>query len=243
MNIKIYQIDLDRDENGVAFESYESLSRYQKSDKVNSELYDKVFDGPVEAENLEDIYRIFNIDKPEDYRGRSLSVSDVVEVSESPDVKPSFYYCDSIGFKDIEFDAEKAHAPKNQMITVVMCEPRKKAFITEIGSDLESLQAAVGGCIEAYYPFLSDEAIVCNDEGKINGMSPCRGINNEEGELMDIIFGKFFICDCSDENFGSLSEDKQKDYLEKFGNPEHFFRVNGEIKAVKYEPRETVAER
>jgi len=243
MNIKIYQIDLDRDENGVAFESYESLSKYQDSDKVDSELYDKVFDGSVEAQNLEDVYRIFNIDKPEDYRGRSLSVSDVVEIIASESEKPGCYYCDSIGFKEIDFDTELCHEPKSAMITVVMCEPGKKAYVTEVGSELESLQAAVGGCIEAYYPFESEEAIVCNDEGKINGMSPCRGINNDEGELMDIIFGKFFICDCSGESFGSLNEDKQKEYLAKFDNPEHFFRVNGEIKAVKYEPREAVAER
>ena len=243
MNIKIYQINLERDDDGVAFEDYESLSRLQNSEKVNAEIYDKVYEGDVDAQDLEDVYRIFNVDHPDDYKGRSLSVSDVVEITDSEKEHPGFYYCDSIGFKEIDFDAELCHEKKSATITVVMCEPGKKAYVTEIGTRLEDLQAVVDGLIEPYYPFESPEAIVCNDEGKYNGMSPCRGIVGEDGELMDIIFGKFFICDCSGPNFGSLSKEKQDEYLKKFEFPEQFFRVNGTIKAVKYEPRENVAER
>ena len=243
MKLNIYQINLDRDENGVAFEPLDALPRWQNSAAIDSALYDRVYGGDVSAEDIEDVYRIFNIDKPDDFNGRSLSVSDVVEITESEEVKPGFYYCDNIGFKSVEFEPEKCGEVKKDTITVVMCEPGKKAYTAEIGTELEALQAAVGGCIEVYYPFESEECVVCNDEGKINGMSPSRGIYGEDGELMDIIFGKFFICDCSGENFGSLSPEKQQEYLEKYRQPERFFRVNGDIKAVKYEPRETAAER
>ena len=75
------------------------MDKYQHTGEIKAELYDKVFDGEVDAGDLEDVYRIFNIDKPDGYTGRSLSVSDVVEVVKSDDVRPCFYYCDSIGFK------------------------------------------------------------------------------------------------------------------------------------------------
>ena len=44
-----------------------------------------------------------NLERPEGYKGRSLSVSDVVEiVDENGD--STFHFCDSIGFKQIDFD-------------------------------------------------------------------------------------------------------------------------------------------
>lgn len=77
---------------------------------------------------------------------------------------------------------------------------------------------------------------VCNDEGKYNGMRPCRAIYGEGREMMDIIFGPFFICDCSTPYFGSLNKEQLERYTKQFQNPERFFRVGGEIKAVPYKP-------
>lgn len=53
---------------------------------------------------------------------------------------------------------------------VVMVEPGQYAYITEIGSGLDSLQKAVGGLIDCAYPWKDKACIVCNDEGLINGM-------------------------------------------------------------------------
>ena len=111
-----------------------------------------------------------------------------------------------------------------KLIQVVYCEPGKIAKIKEIKTGLENLQQAVGGLIETYYPFDEPVCVVCNDEGKINGMRPCRAVYGEDGELMDIIFGPFFICDSRGEDFGSLSEEQLKRYEEKFRLPEYFFR-------------------
>ena len=50
------------------------------------------------------------------------------------------------------------------------------------------------------------------------------------------IFGPFFICDCSTPYFGSLNKEQLERYTKQFQNPERFFRVGGEIKAVPYKP-------
>ena len=123
-------------------------------------------------------------------------------------------------------------------IRVVYCETGKVARVIEIGTELADLQRAVGGLIEPYYPFEEPVCIVCNDEGKFNGMRPNRAVRNEDGRIEDIIFGPFFICDCSTENFGSLTEEQLKRYSEQFRYPEHFFRDvhSNEIKAVRYDP-------
>lgn len=125
---------------------------------------------------------------------------------------------------------------QNETIRVVYCEPGKLAEIKEIGTELEDLQRAVGGLIETCYPFEEPVCIVCNDEGKINGMRPCRAVYGEDGRVNDIIFGPFFICDCSTENFASLSEEQLKRYEEKFRLPEYFFRGEKGIGVVRYDP-------
>lgn len=78
MKIRIYQINSDRDENRMMFLSHDRLERFQGSPEVDSKIYDKVYDKEVDCSNLEEVYTLLNIDHPEDYRGRSLSVSDAV---------------------------------------------------------------------------------------------------------------------------------------------------------------------
>ena len=57
------------------------------------------------------------------------------------------------------------------LMRVVLCEPGRRSTIAYISKTLEGKQAAVAGDIEAFYPFDEPIAIICNDEGKINGMS------------------------------------------------------------------------
>lgn len=119
-------------------------------------------------------------------------------------------------------------------IKVVYVEPGENAVIREIGTSLPELQEAVGGLIETYYPFDEEVCIVCNDEGKINGMRPCRAVYDAEGTMMDIVFGPFFVCDARGENFGSLSEDQLKRYIEMFFHPEWFVRIGGSIQVLRF---------
>ena len=140
------------------------------------------------------------------------------------------YYDDDIGMEGGE-----------KMIKVIVCEPGKMARVAEIGTGLEELQRAVGGgLIETYYPFEDAVCIVCNDEGKLNGMRPCRAILNDQNKVRDIVFGPFFICDGGGEDFGSLTEDQLERYGKMFEFPENYYRVDGEIKVVPYVPSQTM---
>lgn len=237
MKIKIYQINMGRDDNRVAFVKYEHISRFTGTQDIDSSIYDCVFDSDVNCNNLEDVYNMFNLDQPEDYTGRSMSVSDVVEVVESESVDLGFYYCDSVGFKKIDFEPEKAKTLKEKRtITVVLLEPGKLARVTEIGTRLEDLQKVVGGDIETFYPYEEPVCLVCDDEGKIAGKELNRAIYDGNGQMMDIMAGTFFICDCRGESFGSLNKEQQEEFKKRFLYPEHFVRINDEIKAIKFNP-------
>lgn len=231
MRIELYQIDTDLDYDNVCFSPFDRLEDLQGTTDIDSSIYTKVFSGIIDCTTLEDAYSMFNTLQPLDYKGRSMSVSDVIGVIE--DDKTKYYYCDSFGFKEIEFDVYDA---REAYITVVMCEPDKMARIETIGTELSDLQNAVGGgFIEPYYPFEEQVCIVCNDEGKINGMPLNRAVKRD-GKIHEIIAGPFFICDCSKPNFGSLSLEQQNKYMEMFKFPELFFRVGKEIQSIPFRP-------
>ena len=178
----IYQINTDRDNNRICFLGLDSLERFQRSKEVDPALYDRTYDGKLDCSSLETIYEKFNIDHPADYTGRSLSVSDVVEIRESDTLKPGFYFVDSIGFKKISFDKslckEPTQAHENR-ISVLLVEPDRYPRMIEIDDTLEAMQAVVGGDIEEYMPFEDEVAIVCHEEGKLIGLPPNRAIYAE----------------------------------------------------------------
>ena len=240
MKIKIYQINMDRDNGNYSFTNYENTIR-RTGGGIRSSIYDCVFDGEVACKGLEEVYEKFNIDSPPGFKGHSLSVSDIVEIAESDSVEKGYYFCDSIGFKKIDFEPEKAEKNMDNKITVVLVEPGKLARIAHIGTSLSELQAAVDGNIETFYPYEEQVCIVCDDEGKICGKPLNRAIYNEDGTIMDIMAGTFFICDCSKPSFGSLSEEQQQRFLKQFKYPEQFCRINGEITAIRYKPERNEA--
>ena len=121
-------------------------------------------------------------------------------------------------------------------ITVVACYPGKQAVVTRIQNTLEAKQAFVGGgLIQAVYPYDDPVAIVCNEEGKLKGMEPCRALFDEEGNIYDIIVGPFLICGLDDEGFVSLTPQQQKAYLAMFRHPQMFVMLNGEMMAIPIE--------
>ena len=90
-------------------------------------------------------------------------------------------------------------------MNVLMVEPGKAPYETEISDGLEAMQAAVGGNIQAVYPYEDLVGLVCNEEGKLEGLPLNRALRTEDGEIYDIIAGNFFICGLGEENFCSLS--------------------------------------
>ncbi len=121
-------------------------------------------------------------------------------------------------------------------IKVLVCEPRMMVKEAEIRTDLSSLQRVVGGLIETYYPFDDDICIVCNDEGKLNGMALNRAIRDDEGKVQEVIAGPFFICGVDVEDFCSLSPEQLRKYGEMFRLPEEFFWMGKEIMAIPFVP-------
>lgn len=116
---------------------------------------------------------------------------------------------------------------------VVLVEPGKEARVTEIDHTLESMQKIVGGYIERFQ--LDDEVcIICNDEGKLEGLPLNRAIFYE-GELIEIIAGTFFICadPWDSETFESLTDEQIMEYTEMFKAPEYFVRTARGIAVVK----------
>ena len=116
---------------------------------------------------------------------------------------------------------------------VLMIEPGKAPYEAELDGSLESMQKAVGGGIEGYYPYAEPVAIVCNDEGKINGLPLNRAIYNEDGEMIEIMAGTFFMAGLGEESFTDLPDYFMDQYKEQFKYPEKFYRLAGEIVAVK----------
>lgn len=118
-------------------------------------------------------------------------------------------------------------------IKVVMLEPGKLARTAEIDASLAGMQKVVGGLIEPFYPFEEQVCIVCNEESKINGMRPNRSVKNDDGTMVDFIFGPAFICDCRGENLDSLSDEQIDRYGKMFRYPEHLARVNGTLFGIR----------
>ena len=118
-------------------------------------------------------------------------------------------------------------------MNVLMVEPGKAPYETEIGDGLEAMQAAVGGNIQAVYPYEDLVGLVCNEEGKLEGLPLNRALRTEDGEIYDIIAGNFFICGLGEENFCSLSPELSEKFKEEFKHPETFAKLFGKIIAVK----------
>ena len=106
MTISIYQINLERDTERVAFLGLDQLARLYGKTAINGSIYDEVFYGDVDAETLEDVFGMFNLRHPEGYTGRSLSVSDVVEIIDGSD-KNGCFFCDTVGFQEVQFELGK----------------------------------------------------------------------------------------------------------------------------------------
>lgn len=116
---------------------------------------------------------------------------------------------------------------------VLMVEPDKVPYEKEIENGLEALQAAVGGSIQAVYPYEDPVALICNEDGKYMRLPLNRALRDETGEIYDIVAGNFLIVGLGEENFADLSDDLISKFKEQFKSPEKFVRIAGKFFAVK----------
>ena len=131
-----------------------------------------------------------------------------------------------------DYDGQETGRKKTEGMKVLIVEPLKEPYLKTISGDLRSLQNIVGGHIDATYPFKDPVAIVLNDEGKMNGMMPNRGLYDDKGNLYDIVAGTFLIAGLTEDDFGTLSEELSAKYMEKFKVPEMPVRINGQMAMV-----------
>lgn len=126
----------------------------------------------------------------------------------------------------------------SEKINVLLIEPGKYPKQIEIEDTLEAMQETVGGYIEEYMPFDDEIAIVCNEEGKMNGAELNRAIYSDDKEILDIIAGKFFIAyaPIESESFLSMPKDLMKKNEDKFRYPERFYQTDKGIEAKAYKP-------
>ena len=136
-------------------------------------------------------------------------------------------------FTEVVFEAKENEPEK---IKVVLLEPGKVARETEIDASLEGMQSVVGGLIQPGYYFEEPVCCIVNEEGKMIGLDLNRGVYDDKKQLVDIIAGTAFICDCSGENFGSLTDEQIKKYTKQFKYPERFFKINNQIRGIAYNP-------
>ncbi len=147
---------------------------------------------------------------------------------------------DANNFTEVVFEAKEYEPEK---IKVVLLEPGKIARTAEIGTSLKDLQRMVGGYIETAHFFDEPVCLVCNEEGKVRELPINRGIYDKNKKLIDVIVGTAFICDCSGEEFGSLSDEQIKKYTKKLMYPEKFYFNGNEIVGKKFNPNNREHER
>ena len=114
---------------------------------------------------------------------------------------------------------------------ILVIEPEKRPEEREINGGLEEMQKLVGGYIQAIYPFEDEVALVCNDEGKLQGLPLNRALRDEDGKIYDVISGTFFLCaaPADSDDFQSLTDEQLAKYEAMFHTPEIFLNLGGQI--------------
>ncbi|RKJ19409.1 DUF4316 domain-containing protein [bacterium D16-50] len=111
----IYQIKGGDETRDFRFEPYDRLQA--AGNVVDRANYELVYSAPLAPEtSLEDIYARFNIDHPKDFKGHSLSVSDVVVLHQNG--QDAAHFVDSVGFREVpEFLQEQKQLTPDDLET------------------------------------------------------------------------------------------------------------------------------
>lgn len=112
---------------------------------------------------------------------------------------------------------------------VVYVQPDQYAEIVEIDGCLEKYQEMVDGYIECVYPWDEAVGIICNEEGKINGLPLNRPLRDDDGDIYDIICGSFLIVGLTEDDFRNLTDEQAERYKAMFCEPNSFIQANGKI--------------
>lgn len=113
----IYQLKDTEEARDIHFMGMDYLE--SKGIAVTKDNYDLLYTAPLEkGTSLEDIYTRFNIDRPADFRGHSLSVSDVVVLHQNGE--NTSHYVDSFGYREVpEFTKELMEEHTQEQASVI----------------------------------------------------------------------------------------------------------------------------
>ena len=109
-------------------------------------------------------------------------------------------------------------------MNVLVVEPGILPYEKEVKDELKDLQAIVGGHIQAIYPFKDNVALVCNEDGIGEQLAFNRTIPERQ---YGGIFGTFFVCGISGDNFSSLTPEQMKTYKARFRKAEVILAISG----------------
>ena len=133
-SFSIYQLKGGNETLDYRFEPLDSIHRNGLS--VKPENYELVYTAPLtEKDNLESIYTRFNVDRPTDFTGHSLSVSDIVVLHQNG--KDTAHYCDRTGFSEVPEFLQPAQ--KSREITERIQTPRGSFYLC--GMTREQMEA------------------------------------------------------------------------------------------------------
>ena len=147
----------------------------------------------------------------------------------------SEHILDSENFTGVDFSAEAEREivqEQKEQLDVLLVKPGMYPQAVQIGGELEDLQKAVGGDIEAVYPYNEPVALIVNDEGKLNGSELNRALRDNEGQIYDIVAGDFLVVGLGEEDFASLSPELMEKFEKEFHQPEMFVRMGRSIMAL-----------
>ena len=148
----IYQLKGGDETRDLRFEPYDSLQAAGLS--VDPANYDLIYTAPLTpGMTLESIWQTFNIDRPADFKGHSLSVSDIVVLHQ--DGRDAAHYVDSVGYTEVseflqppedgrdrqlEKQAQPEMTPDSLMTGETVKTPRGNFYVTDMSR--EQIEAA-----------------------------------------------------------------------------------------------------
>lgn len=147
----------------------------------------------------------------------------------------SEHILDSENFTGVDFSAEAEREivqEQKEQLDVLLVKPGMYPQAVQIGGELEDLQKAVGGDIEAVYPYNEPVALIVNDEGKLNGSELNRALRDNDGQIYDIVAGDFLVVGLGKEDFVSLSPELMEKFEKEFHQPEMFVRMGSGVIAL-----------
>ncbi|MCD7884184.1 MAG: DUF3846 domain-containing protein [Lachnospiraceae bacterium] len=157
----------------------------------------------------------------------------------------SEYVLDADNFSDVDFKSDEGReiTREGSKLDVLLVKPGKAPVPYQVGSELEDLQATVGGDIEDVYLDDEDVGIICNEQGKNIGLSLNRALRDADGQMYDILTGDFLVVGLGEEDYCSLTPEQMEKYEKRFHYPETFVKMGRSIMAlpIRDEPKEGAA--